>query len=379
MKRNNADVTSANPYTSKIPAIRGIQSGREYYVTMVPMRMLSKQFVFDGANLSPEMRAQRVINRARIPEIARYILNNPKGYVFSAITASIDSRVNFVPLLQVDSEGHMGMLVVPIDTQFLINDGQHRKAAIDIAIKQNPKLARETVAVVLFIDAGLKRSQQMFADLNIYAVRPTRSLGVLYDHEDRVAEVVRGLIVKVPLFKNKIEKEKTTISHRSNTLFTLSAVYQATKALLGKTKKFETVTNEETLLAVEFWSELPSHIPEWKMLLEGRATCADLRRDYVHSHGVIIYALGNVGKALISQYPDDWKHHLSKLEEIDWSRSNREWEGRAMIGGRLSKSFMNVILSTNYIKRVIGLPLTKEEENAEQGHLQGELAEAGSN
>jgi hypothetical protein len=29
---------------------------------------------------------------------------------------------------------------------------------------------------VYFVDAGLKRCQQMFADLNRYAIRPTRSL-----------------------------------------------------------------------------------------------------------------------------------------------------------------------------------------------------------
>lgn len=179
MKRKSNTITLApiGPYMLTLPAIRGIQSGREYYVTMVPLGVLSKYFHFNEGGLPPELRAQRVINRARIPEIARYILNNPNNYVFSAITASIDCNVNFSSIQDYGPGGWIGLLSVPTDARFIINDGQHRKAAVDVAIKQNPELARETMAVVLFVDAGLKRSQQMFADLNKYAIRPTRSLG----------------------------------------------------------------------------------------------------------------------------------------------------------------------------------------------------------
>ena len=77
------------------PAIRGIQAGREYYITMCPLRLIPKIFLFDEEELSPEIRAQRILNRARVPQISQYIVNNPKDYVFSAITASIDGSVDF--------------------------------------------------------------------------------------------------------------------------------------------------------------------------------------------------------------------------------------------------------------------------------------------
>lgn len=378
MSRTSTKAATSGPYTLTLPAIRGIQSGREYYVTLIPMRILSSQFLFNDNSLPPELRAQRVINKSRIPEMARYVLGNPKDYVFSAITASIDRRVIFVPYDDYDSEGRLGLLQVPADARFLINDGQHRKAAIDLAIKENEELGRETIAVVLYVDAGLKRSQQMFADLNKYAVKPTRSLGVLYDHQDPVAELVRDLMVKVPLFRDRIDKERTTVSHRSTNILTLSAVYQATRALLGKTKKLEAVSHKETNLALEFWSLLPDHIPEWKLLLQGKIASIDLRKNYVHSHGVILQALGAAGHTLITSYPGEWKTRLAKIEEIDWSRANPEWEGRAIIGGRLSKAFMNVLLATNYIKKVLGLPLTVEEQKVENSHLGVELIEVAS-
>ena len=34
------------------------------------------------------------------------------------------------------------------------------------SIEQRPELGGETIAVVFFLDIGLSRSQQMFADLN---------------------------------------------------------------------------------------------------------------------------------------------------------------------------------------------------------------------
>ncbi len=53
---------------------------------------------------------------------------------------------------------------------------------------------------MFFLDVGLKRCQQMFADLNRYAVRPTTSLSILYDHADEDAQITKALLQKVPIF-----------------------------------------------------------------------------------------------------------------------------------------------------------------------------------
>ena len=129
------------------PVIRGLQAGREYFVTMWTLRMLRQVSVFDERELPPQLRAQRVLNRGRIPEIAGYILDNPKDYVFSALTVSIDSKITFEPL---PGQDKLGQLIVPMDAKFIINDGQHRRAAIIAALDQRPELAHETIAVVFF-------------------------------------------------------------------------------------------------------------------------------------------------------------------------------------------------------------------------------------
>jgi DNA sulfur modification protein DndB len=99
----------------------------------------------------------------------------------------------------------VGQLRIPMKARFVINDGQHRRAAIEQALRQNPDLGDETIAVVFFLDVGLKRCQQMFSDLNRYAVRPSTSLNILYDHRDRYADFAKSLLQKVPVFTDLTE------------------------------------------------------------------------------------------------------------------------------------------------------------------------------
>lgn len=345
-------------------AIRGIQGGREYYVAMCPLEIIPRIFLFDEEELKPEVRAQRTLNKSRIPEISRYVLDHPKNYVFSALTASVDAKVVFEPLGTEETERSLGRLRVPMNARFVINDGQHRRAAIEAALIENPDLRYETISVVFFLDVGLKRCQQMFADLNRHAVRPSRSLGLLYDHRDESAQNTKAVMSKVPVFAELCETERSNISNRSIKLFTLSGIHSATRALLADVECKS--VDERTQLAVDFWNEVASHIDDWQLAKERKVSAADLRRDYVHAHTLALAAIARAGNALIVKGWPEWKGRLRKLGAIDWSRGNVElWEGRAMTSGRLSKRSVNVTLTGNAIKQHLGLELTPEEQQLE--------------
>jgi DNA sulfur modification protein DndB len=353
---------AAESFSYIFSALRGVQASRDYYVAMCPLKLIPKIFLFDEDELPPDLRAQRTINRARIPEIGQYILENPKEYVFSSITASIDGDVRFHPLGETGAQANLGQLVIPMTAKFIINDGQHRRAGIEEALKERPELGDETISVVFFVDRRLERSQQMFADLNKHAVRPTKSLGILYDLRDPQSQLARKLIATVPVFKGLTETEKTTISNRSIKLFTLSSIYQGTRALLNKPKA-GLITPQEEALAIEFWSEVAKHVREWQLARDRKVSAAELRRDFIHAHGIALHALGIMGAALIASEPKRWRDRLKALEKIDWSRGNTKlWEGRAMIGGRVSKAHTNVLLTAAALKRVLDIPLSPEED-----------------
>jgi DNA sulfur modification protein DndB len=170
----------------------------------------------------------------------------------------------------------------------------------------------------------------------------------------------------VPIFRGMTETEKTTISNRSTKLFTLSAVYQATQALLHKGKG-DKILKTDQALAKEYWTCLGEVIPEWRLAIKRQASAADLRSQYIHVHGVTLHALGIVGYTLVTTYPDTWKIYLDPLELIDWRRANTQlWGERSMQHGKMSKASMSVSLTANAIKQALGLALTAEEAALER-------------
>lgn len=355
------------------PAIRGIQAGREYYVSMCPLRLLPKMFLFDEDELVPELRAQRQLNRARLPEMARYIYDNPQGYIFSAITASIDAQVKFDVEDDDNETGRIGILKIPMSARFVINDGQHRRAAIELALREKPELGDETIAVVFFLDVGLERSQQMFADLNRYAIRPSNSLSVFYDHRDEKANLTRKILHDSTFYRAIVEPEKTTLSARSQKLFTLSALYHATSEL---TNGVEFKDSDECYKTVSlFWHTLADVFKEWKSVQEGVVTAGEIRADYIHTHGVVLQALGKVGNSLLKDNAPDKFKPLRRLAKVNWRRSNADlWEGRAMTAGRVSKSELNVLLTSNAIKSFLGIALSPDEQRVEDSFNRGDHA-----
>ena len=345
--------------------IRGIQAGREYYTVMCPLKIIPKIFMFDEVELPPDLRAQRTLNKGRVPEMSRYLIENQYSYIFSSITASVDGDVKFKPFDEEGAESDAGRLLIPMNARFLINDGQHRRAAIESALKEIPELGDETISVVFFMDAGLKRSQQMFADLNRHAVRPTQSIGVLYDHRDDLSCLARKVADEVSVFRGLIEFEKSSISIRSNKLHSLSNIYNATKVLLGKRKNAKLKSGEEKL-AIEYWENVGQQIPDWQLAADKKVSCSELRRDYIHAHGIALQAIGIAGASVIGTKKGSWKAKLGGLKDVDWSRSNtRLWEGRALVAGRLSKAQLHVTLTANVVKKKLGLSLSSKDREAE--------------
>ena len=353
-------------YSHSFPALRGTQAGSEFYIAMCPMRLIPKIFVFDDEEVPAELRAQRILNRHRVPEIAQYLIENRNSYVVSALTASVDASVRFEAGSKELAGRSIGTLHVPMDARLLINDGQHRRAAVEVAMRECPELRDDHVPVLFFVDRGLQRSQQMFADLNKHAIRPSDSLSTLYDQRDPSSELARYVAMSVEGFKGMTEMEKSSISNRSTRLFTLSGIKHASRALLRKGRR-EEISQEERAFAAAFWTEVVSNVPDWGLAKKRKVASSDLRQNFVHAHGVALQAIGTAGSDLVATHPKGWQTRLKKLRTIDWSRSNDAlWEGRAMVHGRISKARTNVRLTANLLKMNMGLHLNAEEEELEK-------------
>ena len=330
------------------PAVKGIQAQREYYVSMVPLEVIAKIFQFADEELPPEVRSQRILNKSRIPEIRDYILSNPDSYVFSALTVSVDGSMDFQSVS--DTTPQVGTISISMTSRFLINDGQHRRAAIAEALKVDPSLKNEHISVVFYRDEGLVRSQQMFSDLNRYAIKPTKSINILFNSREESSIVAKKVIEEVGVFKGLVEKERTAISNRSKALFTLSAICTATNELLNG---IELPLQEKISLAERYWNTVGTHIPEWQKVKSGELKSSEVRKDYICSLRLTLVALGFAGNALVQMNPDEWENHLKNLDSIDWRKTNPTWENLVFVNGRVAANRSTQRAMSCYMKNVL--------------------------
>ena len=348
-------------FSYKFPAVKGVQAGREYYVSMVPLKVLPKLFITDSESVSPEFRAQRRLNEQRIPEISNYILNNRSDYVFSALSASIDGKFEFQPY---ESDGDIGVLEIDMNTTFLINDGQHRKAAIEEALKEDETLGSETISVVFFEDKGLERSQQMFTDLNKHAVKTSNSISTLYDSRDELSIITKKTIEEIPLFRLYTDKEKDNLGKYSSKLFTINNIKKANKRII----KHNSINEDDGKFITNYWTVLIDNITEWQEFLHKDISKIDLKQNYILCLNVTILAFGQLGSFFYENPDADMNKTLKKLRKADWSRSNLECWGGRVLGdfGKVLSNETAVCLICNKIKQFIGITLSPQEEAKEQ-------------
>jgi len=346
-------------FVYRFPVVKGIQAGREYYIGMVPLKMISRLFPNENEYVLPEYRAQRKLNVTRIPVISRYILENREDYVFSALAASIDGKFSFIPE---GDNADIGVLEVAMDARFLINDGQHRKAAILEALNEDESLGDETISVVFFEDKGLARSQQIFTDLNKHAVKTSNSISELYDSRDDLAVVTRRVVSRVEFINAYTDKEKDILGKFSSNLFTLNTFYTANKKILQRAD----ITEETEEFLASFWSDVADNLVQWNELLRKEISKVDLRENYIITQAVVIQALGRVGHYYYVHPECNMKERLRGLQNIDWRRNADQWYLRTIrANGRMITSETAVVLTSNVIKNALGIQLDKDEENRE--------------
>ena len=355
------------------PAMKGVIGQRTYYACLMKLNAIPKMFTFrDWAEFTPEDREQRILNKKRVPDIAKYILDNEDGYLFASITASYKCDVEFMP---VNGNG-LGTLSMEFEeANFVINDGQHRCAAIAAAIKENPALGEETISVLLFPYEERERVQQMFSDLNRNVVKTSKSLDILYDKRDESAKVTLEVTEAVPVFKGFVDKDAVSLPVRSPKLFSLAALYDATEELLAH-KKAEGVDSHGELVAIatDYWIALSKAIPDWTRVKNGDLKALELRQEFISSHAVVLRALGGLGADLMRDDPSGWKGRLLDLKEIDWSKRNPDWESVCLVAGSVVSNRQARQATKAYIKLRMGLKLTDTEKRSLPEHVRVKAA-----
>jgi DNA sulfur modification protein DndB len=353
----------------QFPAMRARLGNREYFATTVALGDIPHFFKFhDWAQFEPSQRAQRVLNTARVPEITKYIVDNEDGYIFSSITACYNCPLKFTPS---DLDVNMGIIEMNLEEmEFIINDGQHRAAAIAAALTENPALKKERISVLLFQMENLERLQQMFTDLNRYAHKTSKSLDILYDHRDHLSALTMEVAENIPAFRGQIDKERISLPASSPKLLTLSALYDANVELLGDVTDRPRSPGfaDKVKQATQYWMTVADAIPDWQRVSKGVLSASELRKERINTHSVVLRALGGIGNTVFTAYPREWRTYVQRLADIDWRKSvgasvNPLWDNVCIVAGSVVSNRQARIAVLAVLKRQLDLPLSIQEVN----------------
>lgn len=289
----NKVTPAANTIT--IPATRAVMGDTEYYTANFPMGMVVKLFQYDPEQMSTlpvEYRTQRALKKNRVPEIASYIVDND-DYIFSSITVSIDADDLVFRASEISPD--VGLLELPMETEWVVNDGQHRVAGIAEALRRHSDRRTDSISVVILPDRGLDRSQQIFSDLNRTVQKTSKSLDILFDHRVPLNRITNACVDRVRLFKGKTDKERVSLALRSADFATLSGVQNANAQLLADlADRIEDDTEYSRVedLTIDFWEYVTPLVTPWAEIAGDRMRPADARTDYLSSYALALWAVG---------------------------------------------------------------------------------------
>lgn len=274
----SSSVLSADPFASlglTIPALRGEQGGRKFYLSLPSNGILTG--IFPTEIEGSEDRSQRPLDPNHARQIRDYVVSNRVGYALGALVFASDQDGTFE---EVAAGSGIGILRLPLDARLSSIDGQHRREGVRQALQAVPDLQRQSTAVIIYVEPDLTRRRQMFSDMNNTARKVSKALNVSYDSRDPFARAASALSAEHPLLTGRVERSSPRVLAGSGNLYTLAGVYDALKRLfvgpIGRVKDPARFADEQIMSrGAVFFDALARSRPE---LGEDRSSGLDALR-----------------------------------------------------------------------------------------------------
>ncbi|WED23047.1 DNA sulfur modification protein DndB [Vibrio sp. JC009] len=351
---------STDGYFYRFPAAQGFQAGRCFYNISVPMRVLVKLLHIDGGNVLE--RSQRTVNDGRAKKVAQYINENQDSFIIPCLTGVVETPdgIELPEFIEVEETG-VGSLKISMDCNIRLFDGQHRATGIAYALETNPDLASQTVPVMLFTKLSLAERKMAFADINQNVSKPAQSLSDAYNSRDPLPQLAIELSTSLSCFKGLVDFERNTITAKSEYLFPLKTIKDATADLLSLGKKPAAIEDGQVQFAKEFWTEI-SKAMNWGGLYYGDQTPGEIRESTIITHSVMVKAMGLAGKHLLAEKFDVSNIDFSGLQALDYSKSSSDFIGRCIQKetGRMIADATAIKLTAIKLLQAVGCTITPE-------------------
>lgn len=147
----------------------------------------------------------------------------------------------------------------------------------------------------------------------------------------------------------------------------MNSIYKANQKILHG----DSCSEADEKFLIKYWSLVANNMNEWHDVMNKSLTKKDLRENYIATLAITLNSLGRLGRTFYDDPNLKMESYLKKLKNVDWLRSNEDWKYRAIReNGKILNSDEATILMCSKIKTILGLELTKEEQQKENQLLE---------
>jgi DGQHR domain-containing protein len=326
-----------------IPATRGKQGDRLFYVVTVPNSVLNNFFT---VNMDPpEEKSQRQLDPKHAHEIRDYILESPSDYVLPTLVYAVDQDC---PFREWKESGDVGLLTIPFGTNLRSLDGQHRRQGLNEAIAENPVLAQDSTSVLIYVEPDVEKRRQMFSDMNATPKVVSKALNVYFDRRSPFARAAQALAENHRLLSGNVDMQATRISAGSDKWFSLGTVFDVLKRLQvgpnGRVRLEHRFLEEGIQdLGARFFNLLGEGRDEFARVASGELDLTVLRQKNILFSGTTLRALAGAVFLLIEHDGgDDLGRYVPGLAAIDFRPQAEIWRTTGFVSpGRTTPNARN--------------------------------------
>jgi len=360
----------------------------------------------EGNTVEDQYQRDCDFNRVK-KQIAPYLVNN-KDRFFSSLVVAIykGEEPDFIPLEELinlndpnlrplrEPTKRFGYLTIPENSILVPLDGQHRLAALKMAItgkdqedkeipnnifEHNPDLADEDVSIILFRFQA-KQAKSIFNSINRYAKPTSKAVNLITSDTDICAIIARTEVANLMVNTRIINLKSNQLADSSAHFTTLATLYEAIKYICtncvdNNNEKIPTEILPDPQLqhifrneCLEVFKNLFRYVEDFKDSIQDPEESGDefrinLRRE---KGSLLLKPLGQL--VLISAY---FKTKLNltssgekfspseicgKINSIDWRKSNPLWENVLMApdGNKILAGQTVIRFATDFISYMLG-------------------------
>lgn len=274
-----------------LPATRGRQGQRQFFVVTVPNSVLNNFFTINMD--PPEESSQRQLDPRHAHDIRDYLLENPDEYVLPTLVYAIDREPSF---RAVDFSDSVGLVTIPFGTNLRSLDGQHRRQGLNEAIAEEASFGDDMTSILIYVEPDVEKRRQMFSDMNATPKVVAKALNVYFDSRSPFSRAAQLVATTHPLLVDNVELQAARVPAGSAKYYTLGAVFDTLKRLQvganGRVRMEQRYSEDGVRdRGMAFFDLLGAARPEFDEISSGRSDVTILRNKNILFSGTTLRVL----------------------------------------------------------------------------------------